>query len=79
MKKVKEFREMARTVIEGDKYKDRSWVPRNEAEEEKLNEKIRQLQKEHPEIDYTQLFETERAEQVRKEQHKKAFASYKAY
>ena len=41
MKKVREFREMARTVIEGDKYKDRSWVQRNEAEEEKLNEKIR--------------------------------------
>ena len=44
-----------------------------------MNDKIRQLQKENPDIDYTQLFDTERAELARKAQHKKAFASYKAF
>jgi hypothetical protein len=37
------------------------------------------LQKENPDKDYTQLFESERAELARKAQHKKAFASYKAF
>jgi hypothetical protein len=44
-----------------------------------VNDKIRQLQRENPDIDMTQLFDTERAELIRKNQHKKAFASYKAY
>ena len=37
------------------------------------------MQRENPDIDLTQLFETERAEIARKAQHKKAFASYKAF
>jgi len=37
------------------------------------------MQKENPDLDLTQLFETERAEAARKAQHKKAFASYKAF
>ena len=44
-----------------------------------MNDKIRELQKQNPDIDYTQLFDTERAELARKTQHKKAFASYKAF
>ena len=44
-----------------------------------MNDKIRELQKENSDIDYTQLFDTERAEIARKAQHKKAFASYKAF
>ena len=52
---------------------------RTQEEEETLNEKIRELQKQNPDIDYTQLFDTERAELARKAQHKKAFASYKAF
>lgn len=42
-------------------------------------DKIRLLQKENPDKDYTQLFDSERAEIARKTQHKKAFASYKAF
>lgn len=37
------------------------------------------MQRENPNLDLTQLFETERAEVARKAQHKKAFASYKAF
>jgi hypothetical protein len=37
------------------------------------------MQRENPDLDLTQLFETERAEIARKAQHKKAFASYKAF
>lgn len=52
---------------------------RTPSEEDALNDKIKKLQKENPQIDYTQLFETERAETARKASHKKAFASYKAF
>lgn len=81
LKKLKEFRELAREVIDNnDKPKFGTNLPkRNQVEEDALNEKIRKLQKENPDIDYTQLFDTERAEAARKAQHKKAFASYKAF
>jgi len=81
LKKLKEFRELARDVIDnGDKPKYQTFNPkRTQEEEEILNDKIRKLQKENPDIDYTQLFDTDRAEQARKAQHKKAFASYKAF
>ena len=78
LKKLKEFRELAREVIDNSD-KPKFNVKRTQAEEEALNDKIRKLQKENPDIDYTQLFDTERAEAARKAQHKKAFASYKAF
>jgi hypothetical protein len=72
LKKLKEFRELAREVIDNsDKPKLGTYFPkRSQAEEEIVNEKIRKLQKENPDIDYTQLFESERAEAARKAQHK---------
>ena len=78
LKKLKEFRELAREVIDNND-KPRLGVKRTQAEEDVINDKIRKLQKENPDIDYTQLFDTERAETARKTQHKKAFASYKAF
>lgn len=78
---MKEYRELARNVIEDKKYNARTVEAygRNASEEEALNERIRELQKQNPNMDLTQLFDTERAEQARKAQHKKAFASYKAF
>lgn len=55
LNKLKEFRSMARDVIEnkpGFTREDPS-NKRTKAEEEALNEKIRALQKENPDIDYT--------------------------
>jgi hypothetical protein len=68
-------------VLENNPYKGRNnkVFLRTPKEEEELNEKIRHLQKENPDVDYTQLFDSERAEEARKSQHKKAFASYKAF
>jgi hypothetical protein len=37
------------------------------------------MQRENKEIDYSELFNTERAEKVRKKAHKKAFKTYKEY
>lgn len=80
LKKLKEFRSLAREVLDNkESSKLGSLAQRTTAEEEALNEKIRALQRENPDKDYTQLFETERAELARKAQHKKAFASYKAF
>lgn len=72
---------MTRDVLENHPYNARTQdaFTRTEQEEADLNEKIRKLQRENPDMDLTQLFDTERAEKLRKEQHKKAFASYKAF
>jgi hypothetical protein len=41
--------------------------------------KMRKLMEEHPDLDLTQLYDSETAEKARQNLHKKAFASYKAY
>lgn len=80
MKKLKDFRSVARNALDDStRYMAGSMIERSKDEEETLNQKIRELQKENPDVDYTQLFDTERAEGARKAQHKKAFASYKAF
>ena len=80
MKKLKDFREMAREVLENPKYIARGeYSQRFEDEEERLNAKIREMQRKDPDTDYTELFETERAELARKAMHKKTLASYKAF
>ena len=78
---MKEYRTFARDVFEDKKYNDRTEEAygRNAAEEEALNERLRQIQKENPNMDLTQLFDTDRAEHARQTQHKKAYASYKAF
>lgn len=40
---------------------------------------MKKLMEEHPDLDLTQLYDSETAENARKALHKKAFASYKAY
>ena len=40
---------------------------------------MRQFQQENPNLDITQLFESERLEAVRRDQHKKAFQQFKKY
>jgi hypothetical protein len=57
---------MARNHIENKPYEARTNYARTPEEEEKVNEMIRKLQKENPDIDYTQLFDTKRAEDARK-------------
>ncbi|CDW82520.1 UNKNOWN [Stylonychia lemnae] len=79
LKRIEKFKQLARDLIENDPKESRKNIGRNQKQEDIVNDKIRQLQKENPDIDFTQLFDTERAELVRKNQHKKAFASYKAY
>ncbi len=55
---MNEFRQMARDFIENKAYNSREKYERTPAEEEKVNEMIRKLQKENPDIDYTELFDT---------------------
>jgi hypothetical protein len=52
--------------VDDAQYNTRETVGRTRDEEETVDQKIRQMQKENPDIDYTQLFDTERAEQARK-------------
>ena len=81
LKKIKEFKALAREVIDDPaKPKLGSLVDKRTSQEERdLDDKIRKMQRENPDLDLTQMFETERAEVARKAQHKKAFASYKAF
>ena len=80
LKKLKQFQTTARNSIDNSsRFMQGSLNSRNAEQEETLNDKIRELQRQNPDIDYTQLFDTERAEAARKAQHKRAFASYKAF
>lgn len=54
LKKLKDFRSLAREVVDNrETSKLGSLVGRTSAEEDALNEKIRALQKENPDVDYT--------------------------
>ena len=81
LKKIKDFRDLAREVIDDpSRPKVGALLDKRTTQEERdLDDKIRKMQRENPDLDLTQLFETERAEVARKAQHKKAFASYKAF
>jgi hypothetical protein len=81
LKKIKDFRDLAREVIDDpSRPKVGAILDKRTTQEEKdLDDKIRKMQRENPDLDLTQLFETERAEIARKAQHKKTFASYKAF
>jgi len=80
--KLKEFRKLARDVIEGGvDHKARSGRidRRTTFEEERLREKVKDLEEKYPHVDFTQIFMGEKADAAQKALHKSAFASYKAY
>lgn len=77
---MKEFRKQAQELLENDKYKTRVDDRfRTLKDDEIMKEKLREYQKENPNLDLTQLFQTEKAEKARLALHKKAYASYKAF
>jgi len=80
-RKLKEFRDFARDIIENKPHKMRQakMSRRTKEEERELDDKIRKLQKENPSVDLTPLFDSDRADVARKEMHKRQFASYKAF
>lgn len=52
---------------------------RNDLNRERLDRKMKEFEKEHPHIDLTAAYENDKTEEVRRTQHKKAYASYKAF
>ncbi len=80
-KKLTDFRNLAKKVIEGtvDTTRNGPASERTQLEEERLRAKIEALQVKYPHVDMSQLFATEKAEDARHALHKSAFASYKAY
>lgn len=73
-----QFREKAKRLLEGP-VANRDYVFRTDEEDERLLKKIRKMQQENKEIDYTALFNSERADRLRRRQHKRAFKTYKAH
>lgn len=81
-KKLKALKKNLRNLIDTDKDFTRHHEitnTRTELEEDKFKEKIKDLEAKYPHVDFTTLFDTDRAEDARQALHKKAFASYKAY
>jgi hypothetical protein len=68
LNKIKDFRNLAREVIDDPaRPKIGAIVDKRTSQEERdLDDKIRKMQRENPDLDLTQLFETERAEIARK-------------
>ena len=78
---MKDFRKLARNVIEHEVGLKRPLLARErtDEEEERLDNAIRQLQKEKPHMDLTTLLESRHTEGIRKKQHLKSYQTYKAY
>ena len=81
VKRLQEFKSIVQELIEKPKYRTRRHQSsrRTKREQEELHERIKALQKANPGLDLTQLFESERAEKARREQHKRAFQQFKKY
>ena len=74
-KRLQEFKQLAQEILENSKHKTRRHESqrRTKREQEELNQRMRELQKEYPDLDLTQLFESEQAQKARREMHKRAF------
>ena len=81
LERLKEFKSVAREILEDPKFRTRRHesLRRTKREQEELNRKMRAIQKKHPDLDITQLFESEKTERARREMHKRAFQSYKKF
>jgi hypothetical protein len=64
LKKIRDFRELSKNIIENDKglIRGSAASQRSKDEQDRLKEKIRDLQARYPHVDMTQLFETDEAE-----------------
>lgn len=54
-------------------------IPRDEIEQEEFDRKVREFEKQNPDVDLTMIYENEKTEAARRTMHKKAYASYKAF
>lgn len=75
LRKLKAFREIAQELIENPDNVTGQSAPnrRFRREREQLVQKLKKFQKEHPEVDITQLFENEKTDRIRRQLHKVAF------
>ena len=73
MKKLKDFRAIAKEMIENPKGKSRKLIRRSKRETEELHEKLKDFASANPGVDVTQLFESEKTEKLKREMHKRAF------
>ena len=75
LKRLKDFKSIAQELIENPKGKTRRHVSgrRTKRETEELYEKLKDYQKENPNIDVTSLFENDKIDGIRRELHKRSF------
>ena len=79
LKKLKDFRAIAKEMIENPKGKSRKLIRRSKRETEELHEKLKEFASANPGVDVTTLFESEKTEKLKREMHKRAFSSYKRF
>ncbi len=81
LKRLKDFKSIAQELIENPKGKTRRHVSgrRTKRETEELYEKLKDYQKENPNIDVTSLFENDKIDGIRRELHKRSFQSFKKF
>lgn len=73
MKKLKDFRAIAKELIENPRGRNRKMIRRNKREVDEMEEKLREFAAANPGVDVTTLFESERAEKLKRQMHKRAF------
>lgn len=75
LKRLKEFRSIAQEMIENPKGRTRRHASsrRTKREAEELYQKLKEYQASNPNIDVSSLFETDKADEIRKAMHKRSF------
>lgn len=75
LKRLKEFRSIAQEMIENPKGRTRRHASsrRTKRETEELYQKLKEYQASNPNIDVSSLFETDKADEIRKAMHKRSF------
>ena len=82
-KRLQKVRRFAQSLIEDHKYlslrHEEFGQFRSDLDRQRLDQKAREFEAAHPEVDLTPIFENDKTEAARQALQKKAFASYKAF
>lgn len=70
MKKLKDFRAIAKEMIENPRGRTRRLIRRNKREVDELEQRLREFAQTNPDLDVTSLFESEKAEKLKRHMHK---------
>lgn len=75
LQRLKDFKKIAQELVENPNGRTRRHISsrRTKRETEELYQKLKALERENPDMDLTTLFESHKAEEIRRAMHRRAF------